>query len=176
MSTKYIRGVDSTMKTLRKINPTLEKESKKRIKSDIKPMVSAARALVPKQAPLSGWRTSGSPGSGTERSGESRFPAWSNSANRRINSSIRRGKKQGYKGRILLVSMRQTDAAGAVFDIAGKRNAGNRLDRSLRKAGWGTPSRSMWKAAEKHLPTVQKSVQASIRDTEQILNRELRLG
>ena len=175
MQTKHIRGVDSTMKTLRKINPTLEKQSKKRIKSDIKPMVNAARALVPKQTPLSGWKVQGSPGTGTERSGTARFPSWSPSASRRINSSIRRGKKQGYKGKMLLVSMKQTDGAGTVFDIAGRRNPGNKLDRSLRKAGYGSASRSMWAAADKHLPTVQRSVEASIRETERILNRELRL-
>jgi len=41
-------------------------------------------------------------------------------------------------------------------------------------AKYGSASRSMWPAAERHLPTVRKSIEHSVVEMERVLNAELR--
>jgi hypothetical protein len=166
-----VRGLDEALDTLKKIDPELYKAAQKRIKGDAKPMITEARNGVPQQSPLSRWKESSGAG---QRSGEARLPAWSGRPANRINASVRRRKIRGTGGKRTLMKMQQTSPAGAVFDIAGRKNpGGSQFNRNL-IAKYGPASRSMWPAAEKHLSTVQKSIEKSVSEMERILNTELR--
>lgn len=177
-SSTQIRNLDKALRKLKEINPKLEREAKKRLRGDVKPIVDSARGTIPSAAPLSRWVAP--KGGGTfdgkiVRSGSKRLPVWeSGPARRRIGATVARKKRRGYDGRMLLVAVRQNDAAGAVFDIAGRKNPGSQFARNLESAGYGTPSRGMWPAAENHKDAVRDSIKASVREVERQINRELR--
>lgn len=177
-SSTNIRGLDRSLRKLREIDPKLEREAKKRLKNDVKPIVSDAKASIPGSAPLSRWvapKGAEADSRGVVRAGSSRLPIWSSgSAKRRIGVTVARKKARGYSGRRLLIAVRQGDAAGAVFDIAGRKNANNPIDKSLKRAGYGSASRGMWPAAIKHMDTVHDSIKASVREVERQINAELR--
>jgi len=166
-----VRGLDQALDTLKKIDPELYKAAQKRIKNDVKPMITEARKGVPQQTPLSRWKEASGAG---ERSGSARLPAWTGKPQNRINASVRRRKIRGTGGKRTLMKMQQNSPAGAVFDIAGRKNPnGSQFNINLR-AKYGNASRSMWPAAERHLPTVRKSIEHSVVEMERVLNAELR--
>ena len=166
-----VRGLDQALDTLKKIDPELYKAAQKRIKNDVKPMITDARKSVPQQTPLSRWKQSSGAG---ERSGEARLPAWTGRPANRINASVRRRKIRGTGGKRTLMKMQQNSSAGAVFDIAGRKNpSGSQFNINL-TAKYGNASRSMWPAAERHLPTVRNSIERSVVEMERVLNAELR--
>jgi hypothetical protein len=166
-----VRGLDQALDTLKKIDPELYKAAQKRIKNDVKPMITDARKSVPQQTPLSRWKQSSGAG---ERSGEARLPAWTGRPANRINASVRRRKIRGTGGKRTLMKMQQSSPAGAVFDIAGRKNpGGSQFNRNL-IAKYGSASRGMWPAAERHLVTVRKSIEHSVVEMERVLNAELR--
>jgi hypothetical protein len=166
-----IKGLRQALDTLREIDPVLYRQGQKMLRKDAKPLVDAARANVPRQSPLSGWKAGS--GGATERSGQSRFPAWETGAQRKINLRVRRERVRGMGGRRILVRVVQGSAAGSVFDMAGRKNRGNPIDVSLRSAGFGSASRSMWPAADANLATVEKSVRASVEAMERYINDQL---
>jgi hypothetical protein len=169
---QQIKGLNEALETLRKVDPRLYREGQKMLRKRAKPLVDAARSGVPRQSPLSGWKVG--EGSGAQRSGASRFPAWETSAQRKINLRVRRERVSGMGGRRVLVRVVQGSAAGAVFDMAGRKNRGNRIDKSLQSAGYGSASRSMWPAAEANLQSVERGVREAVEEMEKYINSELR--
>jgi hypothetical protein len=76
------------------------------------------------------------------------------------------------KGKAILVSIRQSNGAGEVFDMAGKKT-NNTFTRNLTNK-WGGASRRMWPIAEKNKPAVLRSIDQSVQDMEKQINRMLR--
>lgn len=172
-STTHIRGLDASLRKLKQIDPKLEREAKKNLKRDVKVIVDDARRRVPSTPPLSRWVEPRRGGGADGRAGASRMPVWNGpEARRRINVVVRRTKVQGFSGRRLLVAVRQGSASGAVFDIAG-RSSSNQFGRNL-SAKYGQASRSMWPAAEQHLPEVRASIKRTVLEIERQINAELR--
>jgi hypothetical protein len=164
---EQIRGLNQALDTLRKVDPRLYREGQKMLRKRAKPLVDAARSGVPRQSPLSGWKT----GSGRGGGG---FPNWETSAQRKINLRVRRERVSGMGGRRVLVRVVQGSAAGAVFDMAGRKNRGNPIDKSLSSVGFGSASRSMWPAAEANLDSVERGVREAVEEMEKYINSELR--
>lgn len=177
MATQKIRGLDDALKTLGKINPVLRRVAIKHLKNDVKPIQQAIKAGLPK-APLSNWVApkQSSARRGTVeagRSGAQGTPYWQlGKAKFGVRPSIKRQSVTNRKGKQILISMRQTDGAGEVFDMAGKKT-NSVFTRNLRD-NWGEPSRLMWPTVEKHKPTVLRSIDRSVQDMENIINDELR--
>lgn len=172
MARNQVEGLNEAIETLRSMDKVLYNEAVKDIKRGVQPLVNTARGNTPQQTPLSGWKLA--EGVTTARSGGSRFPAWQTNSRRAITTRFRRERVRGMGGRRILIRVVQGSASGAVWDMAGRRNAGNPIDRGLRSAGFGSASRGMWPAAEKHLPDVQKSVQKSVFNMEDVINEALR--
>jgi len=170
-----VNGLADTLKVLRRVDPELRKTTIRRMKLAAKPMQAEAKKLFPDASPLSGW------GSWTGRSGN------------RITGPegydggiVRKGVKVAFKGNVKrgsqsnvipLLTLRQTSAAGVIFDIAGRKSSGNspsgramiaRLDR------FAPASRVMWPTAERHMPEVVQGVRSAIDDMSEIINQELR--
>jgi hypothetical protein len=166
-----IIGLEETLRTLQEIDPVLYREGQKNIKRDVRPLVDEARSNTPSQTPLSNWKQSTS--SAVTRSGASRLPAWEGNAKRKINTRMRRERVRGMGGRRVLIRVVQGSASGSVWDIAGRINQSSTFARNLTDR-FGPASRGMWPAAEKKLPDVQKSVQKSVFDMEEVINEALR--
>ena len=180
MATQQIRGLDDALKTLGKMNPVLRREAVKNLKNDVKPIVSAIKAGMPK-APLSNWvapKQSSARRGRIEagRSGAEGLPYWQHGkAKGGVRASVKKQGKRGMKGKQILISVRSTNGAAEAFDMAGKTTPGNRLDRSLNKKGYGNPSRLMWPTVERHKPQVVASIERSIVNMSSIINQELKL-
>ena len=179
-STTHIRGLDASLRKLKQIDPKLEREAKKRLKDDVKPIVQDAKALIPGSPPLSRWvapKNGGVMTSGTlrynNRGGGQPIPIWSgNAARRKIGVSVARKRRAGYSGRMLLISVRQRDGAGEVFDKAGLRT--NRVFSRNLSAKWGGPWRSLYRSYDRHKDAVHGSIKASVHEVERQINAELR--
>ena len=161
-----IKGLEQALKTLREIDPALYREGQKMLRKDAKPLVDDARSRVPRQSPLSGWKE----GTGRTSGG---FPHWESGSQRKINLRVRRERVRGMGGRRVLVRVVQGSPSGSVFDMAGRKNSGNRIDRSLQTAGFSTASRSMWPAADANLDNVERAVRKSVQAMEDYINDQL---
>jgi hypothetical protein len=179
MATKKIRGLDDALKTLGKMDPVLRREAVKRLKGDVQPIVAAVKSGMP-TLPLSNWvapKQSSARRGKVEagRSGKAGTPYWNaGKAKGGVRSSVKKQSVRQMKGKQILVSIRQNNAAGVVFDMAGRATSNNKLDRSLRIAGYGTASRTMWPTVERHKPRVLASIDRSVADMENEINRLLR--
>ena len=161
-----LKGLRQALDALREVDPVLYREGQKMLRRDAKPLVDDARSRVPRQSPLSGWKE----GSGRGGGG---FPNWESGSQRKINLRVRRERVRGMGGRRVLVRVVQGSASGSVFDMAGRKNRGNPIDKSLNSAGFPSASRSMWPAAEANLDNVERAVRKSVEAMEAYINDQL---
>jgi hypothetical protein len=161
-----LKGLRQALDALREVDPVLYREGQKMLRRDAKPLVDDARSRVPRQSPLSGWKE------GTGRGGGG-FPNWQSGSQRKINLRVRRERVRGMGGRRVLVRVVQGSASGSVFDMAGRKNRGNPIDKSLNSAGFPSASRSMWPAAEANLDNVERAVRKSVEAMEAYINDQL---
>jgi hypothetical protein len=174
-----VTGLAEALKTLQKIDPELRKEVIKGMKTAAAPLEAAARSLIPDARPLTNWY-----GWQQTRTGGKGPGPWDPSAARKgIKVAFRGGKVRGVAGDVFpLLTLRQTNAAGAIFDIAGraggtgKRSEGkergqamaDKLNRS------GPTSRSMWPAVERNMPAIMGSLEGVVDTVSQRITKELR--
>ncbi len=178
MATQQIRGLDDALKTLGKMDPVLRREAVKRLKNDVKPIVSAIKAGMPLQ-PLSNWvapKQSSARRGRVEagRSGAAGTPFWNASKARSgVRASVKKQSVRQMRGKQMLVSITLKNGAAEAYDMAGKATI-NTFTKNLQKR-FGDPSRLMWPTAERHKPQVLASVQRSVFDMEKVINEELKL-
>jgi hypothetical protein len=157
-------GVRETLSALKKLDPELRRQTVREIKKPARPILADAKARVP-ESPMSGWR-----------SGERvRFPTWNTPA---------KGLRLAFGGRAKvkrsqwpLLSLKNTDPGGALFDLAGKRggNGSPQSQQFLRNvARFGRPSRVVWPAVEGRQAEVAAAVRVALDKAEAIINRQTR--
>ena len=187
-----IKGIQETLAALNKIDPTYRRDVTKRIKRAGEPMLQEARSMITtivgvKGAPLSGM------GRGSLIQGKE--ISWQTDAVKKgfkIKVGVRASKERyvnfarftdgvqthteqiafGSKPYKLMV-VQQADAAGAIYDHAG-RNTGGMFVANLNAQGGGQQPRVIDKAVEKNKPAVQSVVQEVISDVEKKTNRTLK--
>jgi len=176
--------VAANLKQLGKIDPALRRAATARMKSAAKPLLQEARGLVPQQSGLNwgNWTTE-SPGLGKPGTGRVIGPY--------NPTTVRRGIKVTYKGPsrrdrdkeiYTLLTLQNTSAAGAIFDMAGKANGAGRnsegaargraMIQKLRENG--RASRIVWRAAERKIDEVRQGVRKAIADMEQEVQKGLK--
>jgi hypothetical protein len=108
-----LNGAIELRKALRKIEPTLAKESQKEIANLLKVVTRRARGYVPSEAPLSGWGNA--------------VGIWENRVFR--SSEVKRGigystspSKPNRRGFRSLATIFNKSAAGAIYETAGRLN------------------------------------------------------
>lgn len=160
-----VKGVASTLRALNKIDPVLAKTTRRRIKQAANPMVQDIRRFVPTQAPLSGMA----------RNWEGGRLKWSSRARSGVRANQGQGRKRVRNGyRIDLLKIVQSNPAGAVFDMAGKRGGKNDQGRRMIEqltARHGAPSRSMWKSEAATLQKTEKAIKSAIADLSAEINK-----
>ena len=187
-----IKGAQEALAALNKIDPTYRRDVTKRIKNAGEPMLQEARSMITsitgvKGAPLSGMRR-GSLIKGKEIT-------WRTDAVNKgfkIKVGVRASKEryvnfQRYTDGVAthteqvpfgskpykLMIMQQADAAGAIYDHAGRRGS-SKFITNLNAEGGGEQPRVIDKAVEKNKPAVQQVVQSVISDVEKKTNRTLK--
>ena len=187
-----VKGIQETLAALNKIDPTYRRDVTKRISRAGEPMVQEARQMITtivgvKGAPLSGMRR-GSLIKGKEitwrtdavqkgfkikvgvRASKERYVNFA-----RFTDGVQTHTEQvpfGSKPYKLMV-MQQADAAGAIYDHAGRRGSSTFIT-NLNAEGGGEQPRVIDKAVENNKPAVQSVVQSVIADVEKKTNRTLK--
>ena len=156
-STGVAYGVRETLAELRKLDPTLQRAARKRIRSAMSPIVSDAKRQLGSTPPLSGMAHRGRTG-------------WLARGARSVTATVGGRARRGVWP---LARVQLRGAAGSIYDMAGRATPGAPLAAALRSAGHGQPSRAMWPAAEAHTAGVQASIRRAVDDAAAELNRHL---
>ena len=101
---------------------------------------------------------------------------WNSRGKTRNKVVIKTGGKRRSDGSYLLVAVVQTDAMGAIYDMAGRKSSGNTpagraMIANLNKIHGA--SRGMWPAAEQELPAIQQVVGGILDTVSARLTKEL---
>jgi hypothetical protein len=159
--TVEIQGVKETLKALQRLDPAMRKEFNRNARTVAKPAMDAAKSRYT-TLPLSGFRRRWTSG-GRELSPKT-IGRFRSGVTFRVDTT---------KKRESVFVIRQTNALAEITDMAGRRNRGNQLDRSLTIAGWGSPSRVMWPAVESKARDIQAALAELVAAASETINREL---
>lgn len=169
-----VDGVAETLKVLNRVLPELKRQTVRNIRAAGQPAIEAVRQLIPTASPLSGWAQYN----------------WTTPRGYNIGSynaaKARAGVKVQFRGSkvrgaadpntIPLLRLRQTDAAGAAYDMAGRISSGKgpngRQFIQVLTSRDGHPSRTMWPGAERAMPVVTRQVEAAVDDMMKTINKE----
>ena len=164
-----VHGVAPVLQALRQLEPELYKGIVAQLKDDTNDL----RMAVANQFPDKPWQSStgvinwtryGRKKRGRRPNGEggANFPRWEAKKVKRGVSVQVGGRKVRRTNSYPILRVKQSDAAGSVFDLAknGNSDAGMQFVNNLKSAG--TPSRVMWKSVEKFYPLVQAKVMRTI--------------
>lgn len=147
-----VQNLAAAIKAIGKFDPELRKQIIKDMKGVAAPMVATARGRVP-ESPLSNW-------------GDWRGGYDARRVGRRINVAVRTGAVKGAsRDTIPLLTLRSVDAAGHIFDIAGRSSSGSSPQAAafIRQLDtFGQASRTLWPAAEQHMGTVEDGLEQII--------------
>lgn len=196
MATKVInpnRDIQAALKAINKVDKTLIKQMRSDMKKEAAPTVKSIKDylkwLDPDIIPLND-------------NGESRIESgvliksrgattrWSRDlVLRGIRVKFGGPNRKGKMGRTsyAIMSIQQANAAGAIYDTAGSRNAGkpgatfidniegeDKPHKAGERKGQKGPSRYMWPGAEEHLPQLRQAATAIMDDVIQKFNRQYR--
>lgn len=153
-----IYGANATLRALRDMDPEAAKAITKALRKTAEPLKKRGQELVP-EVPLRNWYAYGWQ--------NGRLDWWSSAVKRGIAVQVSPPRS---RGAIVssLVAVINRNAAGAVFELAGKVNAGNRLDKGLQSTGHGPASRLIWRAFDelRTESTATKEIEAIMKDVE----------
>jgi hypothetical protein len=164
-------GVAEALKTLAKVDPELRKAVIKDMKTAAAPLESAARQNIPAR-PLTNWYGwKGGFDQGKAQKG--------------IKVAFRGGKVRGKGGdHFPLLSLRQTNAGGAIFEMAGRAGGsgkgsegagrGQAMIRKLNESGQA--SRTLWPAVERNFGVVESALKGAVNNMSSELSKMLKEG
>jgi hypothetical protein len=173
-------GVAEALKTLAKVDPELRKAVIKDMKAAAGPLESAARAGVPAR-PLTNWgnwERNRDGGAGPGRFNQAK-------AQRGIKVAFRGGKVKGKGGdHFPLLSLRQTDGPGAIFEMAGRAKGSSKRSENAERGAqmvnklndFGDASRTLWPAVERNFGAVESALEGAINNMSSELEKMLEKG
>ena len=137
-----VYGLKDTMKALRSMSPDIAKQFTREIRDAIMPVQTLSRSKVPQRA-MRNWDDRGT-GVWSQRLG------WNATKVRRGITIKQGGRGRGGTGVSVAWKIMNKDAAGAIFEIAGRKSSGStRAGVSFRSNltyQGGRPSRLIWQA------------------------------
>ena len=118
-----VKGATKLREALKQYEPDLAKETTKELGFLLKPIAAKARGYMPSQSPLSGW---------AERTdGKGKFPTYNPTIAKRGITYKTSPSRPNYRGWRSLVSLLNKSAAGAIYETAGRKNAGGNFSPRL---------------------------------------------
>jgi hypothetical protein len=165
MARNEIRGMQQTLRELRKFNPDLLKELKKDLTKQAQPIFTATAARMPEVA-ASHWGSKG-------RTGYSRARAAGG-----LKVSIRAAKRvKGIRGSYASINLTQSNAGGAIWDQAGSRGKyqpprqrGIAFDAALNRSTGRKAQRGLWPSVVAQRSKIEMNFRLSIDRTARIVN------
>ena len=179
-NTLEIKGIQETMKALKEIEPDYAKQIRKDIKNAGAPVLTAARSLIPTSPPLSGMARGnlvrGRAGTKWSSEGANKgFIIKTNKSGQKARTvTFKSGETVDFAARPYnLLTLTQRDAAGSIWDHAGRRTKG-RFVTNLQMQGSYDP-RAAEPGAEAAKPAVEIEVLAIIDKVMKKTNTKLRV-
>lgn len=189
-STTQIRGLEQALRELNQTDKLFVQEFRKQARRNADEAVRAIRVEFDHTA--RGWGDRNYPLSGMARGSliKGRDVQWNRQkARRNIKFKLGGPAKKSRKGRVFrMFSLIQSDAAGAIYDMAGKKggatNPKKQFEENLlaqdaphQRAQPGRPnkgpSRYMWPGAWFYLPQLEDRMLGLVHDLERKMNRQL---
>jgi len=160
--TVEIEGVAETLRALRRIDPDLRKQVPNEIKSYAQPMLQDIKNGFGAEM-LSGWSKKGRTG---YRAGSARFKTTLQFKGTKPRNSPANAWP--------LVRVRSKHLAVIIADTArsSKSRRGAAMVQKLNQVH-GRPSRFVWPVVEKHMPDIERGIEATIRKYERQVSKEL---
>lgn len=162
-----VEGLPELFRDLGRIDPELRKAAVRRVYAVGQIIQTEARGNIPAMPPMSGWQ---------RRRGARNKWAWSPARSRsRIRVKVSTGSVK--KNEIRLIRVIQSDPAGSIYDMAGRKSSGKsqqgrQFVQNLNKRG--KASRSMWAAAEAKESQIEQALREAVDDMADTVNRRLR--
>lgn len=155
-------GVKAALRDLGRLEPELRKSLQASFKTELKPLADKARSDMPAQPPLSGM---GKPGR----------LQYSNKS--RTGVKIATSGRNRRAGTLTVAALVNTNAAGAVFDMAGRKTRGVTPQGVAFVAGlsnrFGNASRTLWPTVERNEALIEQAVNNLVNGVETEINRRL---
>ena len=163
-----VQGLRQSLRTLGKLDPNLRKASVASLKAASQPMVQVARLQFPIQPPLSGMANKG------------RLQYQPGRVRQQVNVTVG-GRAPRNSNQWPIITLRQNNAAGALYSMAGLRNnaysrasnAGQMRFSELLEARYGKAQRGMWKQIRLIRILAERGLTAAVKAVEMQANREL---
>jgi hypothetical protein len=165
-------GIEETLENLAEFDKDAVKRFKKVINDELKSAQGAARGFVQQDPPFSGWRKTDATTPTKTRGGKG-WPGWDAAAIQKgIVKTTAQGKVRG-DFTTSAGALKNTSAAGAIFEIAGRKNKGSVFVQSLKKQGFGDASRVIWRIVDKDAEKIQNNVAKALDEAKTLLQGHL---
>ncbi len=171
MSKIVLTGVKETLKALEQFDKDAVKEFTKVINSELRGAKKDAQSFVTADPPLSGWATQ--PARNPRSRGGAGWPAWDQSV---IKGGIRSSKAERKVSKDYTTSaggLINKSAAGAIYEIAGRKSRGNGNFISNLESKEGDASRLIWKSVDKNKNRIEKNIFEALEKAKEKLRRNL---
>ena len=174
-TTVTIAGLKEALRELNDIDKKARRDLTRDYQRVCKPVIDAAKAAIPRTAPISGWERKW-----TTKSGRQMLP-WSGSvAAKFVKAKVSGKKPREYNGQMTNLAVFSIAFAGSintVYDLAGRTNggatkAGQNMIRGL-EARKGRASRVLWPAYEANKDEVEQEVARIIDDLMREVSRAI---
>ena len=120
-----VKGGVELRKALRQFTPDLAKETQKELGAVLRPITNKAKGFIPSSSPLSGWANEGN--------GSWARVQWSSGTAKRGIGYKATPSKPNRNGWRSLARIVNASAAGAIYETAGRLNAGGRPQAKMRE-------------------------------------------
>lgn len=174
-----IEGVKATLNELRYLDRTLYGEITKAIKEPLKQKVAnpVAQQFPSNSEVLSRWVVREGKTTSKSRTGSQRLPAYDAASARKGVGVVVGGRK---KVDVLtgttthpIAKIRQKDAGGSVYDMAGAANPSSRFVQNLKTKSGKTASREMWRGVESRYPVIEGEIRSILDAAEAMVSDRL---
>lgn len=164
-----LTGISETIKALDEFDKDAVKRFNAVVSSELNTAKTKAKGFIPASA-MSGWKAKDVVNPHKDVRGGAGFPPFDQG---KVLSGIRTTRKQGRARRSDYTTsagaLIQQDAAGAIFEIAGRKGAKNQFVQNLNR--FGKASRGIWRAVDEERQGIERRVEAALETAKMILSR-----
>lgn len=164
-----LTGISETIKALDEFDKDAVKRFNNVVASELNTAKTKAKGFIPASA-MSGWTAKDVIKPGKNVRGGAGFPPFDQG---KVVKGIRTTRKQGKarKGDYTTSAgaLIQQDAAGAIFEIAGRKGAKGQFVRNLDR--FGKASRGIWRAVDEERQGIERRVEAALNAAKVTLTR-----
>jgi len=165
-----LTGLKETLSALKQFDKDAVKEFTRTVNSELAIAKKDAQGFVKSTPPLSGWNTQ--PARNPRTRGGAGWPAWDQSV---IKAGISVSKAERRVRADYTTSaggLFNKSAAGAIYELAGRRNRTGRFISNLDKQT-GDASRVIWRSVDKNRDRIQKNIFEALEKAKDTLRRNL---